>query len=408
MLTFQIKNRHGICLDWAEHLHLAKCGGVSKDTQQWYVDRRAGVIGTRHGLCIDSAEYLSPGGGIHLQPCTANVPSQLWAFDGISGLIRHVRGFCVDAPEFATVGSKVRMWPCDTKSEEQLWSLWNTRLLGQQATLQAMQVEARTTSTITATTTSTATVTTPSFVITSDVSLFCWSLMLPWGYEHHLLHLQYSLGKSIFACEEFAIYSSEVINITGNGSSYLQTRVVHHDLHCKIGGKFMTVLNTPVFVHVWNKILEDGRYKFHAWTVKVDPDTVFFPERLRMMVAKVESPQADNGVFLNNCRFGLHGPLEVVSRRSLERYAEGRESCKKPPQEDVYLQACLIKLGARQVDAFDALSEEHCESEGWELCQNASAAFHPFKTTEKYTGCLARAREFDANSGFQAVRVLHA
>jgi len=404
MLTFQIKNRHGICLDWAEHLHMAECGGSSKDTQQWYVDRRAGVIGTKHGLCIDSVEYLSPGGGIHLQPCTANLPSQMWAFDGLSGLIRHVRGFCMDAPEFTTLGSKVRIWPCDHQSEEQLWSFWNTQILDQSATRQAMRLEAQTTTT---TTTLTTTVSTTTFVATAAESLFCWSLMLPWGYEHHLLQLQYSMGKSIFSCEEFAVYSSEVINITGNDSSFIQTRNVHHDLHCKIGGQFMTALNTPVFLHVWKKLLQDGRYKFHAWTVKSDPDAVFFPQRLRMIVAKTQNPQAGDGIFLNNCQFGLHGPLEVVSRRAMERYAEDRETCGHPPQEDVYLESCLRKLGAREVAAFDVLAEEHCSSKGWTLCQDPHAAFHPFKTVEKYAGCLARAAQFDAETGFQQVRVLH-
>jgi len=43
-------------------------------------------------------------------------------------------------------------------------------------------------------------------------------------------------------------------------------------------------LNTLVFIKAWQLVKWDGRYQKHDWTVKVDPDAVFFPERLRTVV----------------------------------------------------------------------------------------------------------------------------
>uniref|UniRef100_A0A7S1WUN5 Uncharacterized protein n=1 Tax=Alexandrium catenella TaxID=2925 RepID=A0A7S1WUN5_ALECA len=228
-------------------------------------------------------------------------------------------------------------------------------------------------------------------------SLFCWSLARPRGDERDLLELQYREGASIFACDEFAFYSSSETNITGQGGSIVQAVVVPHNMSCKLGN-FQAANNTRIFLKVWKKLIDDGRYRFHAWTVKSDPDAVFFPARLRMIVSKTEDPQAGNGVFLNNCYHGLHGPLEVLSRRSMELYAvRGMETCPFEQVEDFYLYRCLLKLGAKQVDAFDILSERNCETEGWELCGDHHAAFHPFKKEEPWAQCLQRAREFDGN-----------
>jgi len=222
---------------------------------------------------------------------------------------------------------------------------------------------------------------------TAGLSLFCFSLMLPWGYEFGLLSSQLSGKKSIFACDEAAVYSSGVLDLGG-----VQTVKVDSDLHCKYGGEFHTVLNTPVFKKVWERVIQDGRFRLHDWIVKVDPDAVFFPWRLRRVLTGPDqfTAAAGNGTFLNNCGFGLHGPLEVLSRRALEVYAEGVDDCPQPPQEDVYLQQCLIHLGVVQVNHFNLLAEAHCAFEDWEKCDSDHVSFHPFKKWSAYKRCLSK------------------
>jgi len=216
-------------------------------------------------------------------------------------------------------------------------------------------------------------------------TLFCFSLMLPWGYEPSLLKMQLRRGQSIFACDATEVYSSEEMDLGGFVSVDMGI-----DLHCPLGGLFHTVMNTPIFLQVWKRILDAGRFRQYQWTVKADPDAVFFPERLRQILEGADQAKAafGKGLFLNNCGFGLHGPLEVVSNRALEAYGEGSSTCKRPPQEDVYLQHCLVKLGVSQVNHFNLLAEDHCAFKDWEECSSGHVAFHPFKKVEDYERCL--------------------
>lgn len=217
-------------------------------------------------------------------------------------------------------------------------------------------------------------------------TLFCFSLMLPWGYEPSLLKMQRRHKSSIFACEATAVYSSEEQDLGG-----IKTEDLGIDLHCKLGGVFNTVMNTPIFVEVWKRLIKDAVFRHYDWTVKVDPDAVFFPERLRHILGSQDqaSAQAGNGTFLNNCGFGLHGPLEVLSRRALEVYGSGNSACDRPPQEDVYLQKCLLALGVTQVNRFNLLAEDHCHFKEWKACKSGHVSFHPFKKIKDYEKCLA-------------------
>merc|ERR1712039_370212 len=58
-------------------------------------------------------------------------------------------------------------------------------------------------------------------------------------------------------------------------------------------------------------------------------------------------------MYLINCRFGLHGPIEVLSREAVVTVMENREKCEeiraKPYGEDKYLDKCLQVLGVRRI-----------------------------------------------------------
>jgi len=228
----------------------------------------------------------------------------------------------------------------------------------------------------------------------SPNSLFCFSLLVPWTDEVKLLELQKQRGIGVFGCEEAAIYSNP-----GGHVGELDTKLVDIDLHCERGGVWNTMMNTPIFVKLWATIIDDGQFRATAWTAKVDPDAVFFPDRLRWILRSpdFEGAQADNGQFLNACFIGLHGPLEVLSRKALEVYAEGYSSCDQPVEEDVYIRSCLAHLNVAQKDQFDILDEKDCARDGnvqspdWQQCLSGHAAFHPFKTPEDYGGCVDRA-----------------
>merc|ERR1712039_413163 len=107
--------------------------------------------------------------------------------------------------------------------------------------------------------------------------------------------------------------------------------------------------------------------------------------------------QDGNGQVINNWFLGMHGALEVVSRRALEVYEEGYEGCGQPPEEDVFIRSCLEGLGVSPKDQFDTLEERDCARDGvvqspdWWDCTSGAAAYHPFKSPQNYSDCLERA-----------------
>uniref|UniRef100_A0A7S0B7I7 Apple domain-containing protein n=1 Tax=Pyrodinium bahamense TaxID=73915 RepID=A0A7S0B7I7_9DINO len=229
-------------------------------------------------------------------------------------------------------------------------------------------------------------------------SLYCFALMLPTGYERGLITDQYNDHVSIFDCDEYMVYSSKVIELAPG----LKTEVVKSDLKCNKGGEFMTALNTEIFFAVWDRVFSDGRFNLHAWTIKVDPDCVFLPSRLRLVLN--HHHEGPHGVYINNCHMGMHGPLEVFSRIAVHRWIEGRQQCVDHFDklcsgpclwgEDMFIDQCLGKVlkVAREND-WNILVEDHCAPPPhWDDCLDESkAAFHPFKDRGAWRKCMKNA-----------------
>jgi len=234
-------------------------------------------------------------------------------------------------------------------------------------------------------------------------SFYCFALMIPGTDEESLLLWQVNEGVSLFACEEAAVYS----NISRELVPGLTTLKVDSNLACDKGGEFGTALNTDIFFAVWDAVIANGRYKKHSWSVKVDPDSVFFPHRMHdMLDLLIDDGMSEPGVYVNNCQYGMHGPLEVLSVAAVDTWVNGRQECvdhfEKLCQgpcfwgEDMFLDQCMQKvLNATRVDDFNQLLEDHCSPPaGWEECTSGSAAaFHPYKNVSAYKKCFHSALE---------------
>lgn len=246
----------------------------------------------------------------------------------------------------------------------------------------------------------TAAPTTTARVAASTGTLWCFALMQPFGYEPRLLEKQMKYGQSIFGCDGYDVYSNRSW-MFGNGH---YARIVDINLKCEIGGEFKTALNAGIFKAVWLQVVNDGTYQFYDWTVKADPDCVFFPDRLRTLLQGHNALANSNGVYLNNCRFGMHGPLEVFSKAAVVRLVDGWEECEAGFRikcsgdcrwgEDMFIDQCLSKvLNAKREDEYNLLTEDHCDPpDNWDDCSDTSkAAFHPFKQWDLYKQCVLRA-----------------
>jgi len=210
--------------------------------------------------------------------------------------------------------------------------------------------------------------------------------------------MQYEEQTSLFGCDEYTVYTNQSLAAwTG-----FEVSVVNVDLDCQRGGEMQTQLNVHIFEVVWQKVISDGRFRLHSWTVKVEADTVFFPTRLRSVLSWYTDPDLEpRGVYLNNCQFGLLGPIEVFSRTTVEVLGMGWQDCRKYFRmacsgpcwwsEDLFIDQCLSQvLHVKRESEYSLLSAEKCSPpEGWMSCEDHSkVAFHPFKDPESYQSCL--------------------
>jgi len=237
-------------------------------------------------------------------------------------------------------------------------------------------------------------------------------MVLPRSYEVGLMRGQLERGLGIFdaACDEWAVFSNESISMNcESANKRFDTVVMNGTLEVERGGDFNSALNTGVFERFWDRVLEDSRAWKHDWVVKVDPDTLFLPDRLKDMINSGEGPfgkeEPAGGMYINNCFLGMHGPIEAFTKKALGNYYNGRKDCikgkpGKKGQEDVYLRECFKQLGVEKVDAYNILleGENACkempstsEPDSLPPCFAPEAAFHPFKNIRSMMRCWAEA-----------------
>jgi len=249
-----------------------------------------------------------------------------------------------------------------------------------------------TASTSTATTaTSTATSTTP-FTTTPAAgtpSLYCFSVIRSLSYEIVLLRAQYPRSLGVFGCNGWVVYSDE------------RTRLGDHDSTVASPGPPAVFigfwLNVDIFFRAWEKLIEAGDFRKHDWVVKVDPDAVFLPDRLRM---HLRTTNYANGIrkYFKNCKThaSMRGPVEVYSRAAVDALGEDGWKCKKYIDkskigEDGFFQKCMGLLGVDAQEDWGLLMDEACGQDPHPCINQWTVAYHPFRNTTKYMGCLAQA-----------------
>jgi len=225
-----------------------------------------------------------------------------------------------------------------------------------------------------------------------------------WLPEFSLVQTHAQAGVGIFGCSAQTVFSDKLIWLRPGVS----TSVVQGNLVAYQGGPLKRLLNTEIYTRVWRKVFEDGAFHEHDWTVKVDPHTVFLPGRLLEHVRSQQSSASSlkllglgepRGVFFSNCGYGLHGPIETVSRHAvlhlrnggLDRCINESVSDWSVEGEDAFLAKCMSHLGTKKVNDFGLLSEEFC-GEKPSPCVSGKVAFHPFTDAGTWFQCLKQAQ----------------
>jgi len=243
-------------------------------------------------------------------------------------------------------------------------------------------------------------------VDSEEPSLFCTAMCMPHGYELPLLRAQYQKGKlGLFGCNAWAVYSNLSLILSPLGEApAVMTEVIKGSLSAQVGGDWGTALNTDVFLRFWDRVLEHPLAWQQQWVVKVDPDTMWMPVRLRALLRTTHGPlgqkEPEHGIYLNNCHVGLHGPIEALSHRALRRYSLWKGECRKGKvskigQEDYFLRKCFDKLGILKVNAYNLMLEAtlacqeaaSAENPDRPPCFSPQVAFHPFKSEDTWMRC---------------------
>merc|ERR1712151_269233 len=149
-----------------------------------------------------------------------------------------------------------------------------------------------------------------------------------------------------------------------------------------------------VFQSIWEEVKDDKQYLDYEWTVKVDPDVVFFPDRLKDHLKKLSAPKTP-GIYVknSNAKFGLLGAVQVYSKDAMKTYFKNHKDCSKnmvTNAENVYMMTCLDSAGVRYMRDDMMLNDQHtfyfvCDMKDLSYCGDVRfAAYHPYKDVDKW------------------------
>lgn len=221
--------------------------------------------------------------------------------------------------------------------------------------------------------------------------LYCFSVMTT--YEIPLIAEQFKRKIGIFECNDHNVISviPMSIGLDECGKPYytwLNDVKISTLGNVNAGQATSSYLNTATFILAWDTLIAGGKVTRNDWIIKVDPDCVFFPNRLREHLR----PHTGSPVMVKNCAlYGgrLFGAVEAFSVQAINIYTDARDQCKASPWqgwgEDLYIENCLLHHGATSVDDYMQVGDSRCNGVA---CSDASvAAYHPFKDVDGWIQC---------------------
>lgn len=230
-------------------------------------------------------------------------------------------------------------------------------------------------------------------------TLFCWSHLQLNTAELQLIRLQLVKRASIFACNYAAVISTKKIllgNIDGADVWTWENPAgkVRMGTNGVDGATTDSFLNTETFLLAWDSLFSSKLMRPYDFAAKVDPDAVFFPDRLRAHVQEHKGKT----VYFSNCgKYGgqvlLYGSLEVFSVPALRIYEQRIGECKGLPWqgwgEDYYMQHCMDQLGVQNIGDTSQVGDERCVAAP---CSDYhKVAFHDFKDPISWYQCFHEA-----------------
>jgi hypothetical protein len=220
------------------------------------------------------------------------------------------------------------------------------------------------------------------------------SLARPSSYEWDIIKFQFEKEAGIYSCDDAAVISFNKTLIGKRGTESFWSLATPS---VPVGGsKDGTAANSLQFMKFWETVKNDGRYAHFDWTVKLDPDAVLLPDRLRRHIFKLGSGKK----YIRDCNKPgmqgtmMFGAMEVISKSALESYNANVGRCFnelpwKSWGEDLFMMTCLERLGVGYSEDFALVQDGVCR--GVWCGDKWAAAFHAMKSVSAWKGCWKEA-----------------
>lgn len=221
-------------------------------------------------------------------------------------------------------------------------------------------------------------------------SLFCIAVGSSADHTTAILKDQLQRRAGVFSCDEFIVFTHGEVTFLGSWAGEdFYTSALPEDA----GGN----MTNSSFLSVWHRIKEDGRFRKHDWTVRVNPETVFFSDRLRLHL-KAHTPAGGARLFFEKCdRFNptrTYGRFEVRSRAAMDAFLFSEAECREQLSwsnyvEEEFVQKCLEFDKVPSVMDEDLLQDPACGSVNcWD---KSKVAYRVSDDTSSYLDCWKHA-----------------
>jgi len=235
--------------------------------------------------------------------------------------------------------------------------------------------------------------------------------------ELELLQFAKSKSGGVFACDVWEVYS-DTANVAIGDYTAIQVEDKNNEFYQVKRKETGCWVNWALFYQVWVKIAENGKWAQADWTVKVDPDAVFLPDRLRTYLANKVAGDSPHGLYLENCpnvQYGFFGHIEVISKTGAQVLTSYLDECHDAFApcandgcdwkwgawgEDVFIQRCMDHHYVDKVEAYDLATDGACKADRpagekknskWypKDCSGlTTATAHPLKKPQAYKMCF--------------------
>jgi len=214
--------------------------------------------------------------------------------------------------------------------------------------------------------------------------------VMPGTVDTKLVNAQKAEKAGVFACDQHAILQAAA-KPDGEGKKMTAATLV-----------------PKIFKQIWDEVHKNGKYLLHDWTVKVDPDSVFIPSRLRVHLKKLIIPKGEQiyikNVALTENNHGFLRPIEVFSREALKVYFEKKTICEDEENkmrgfsEAFYLMSCMDVIGVHHMVDVHLLYDQYTDKgkrdvDDTDRCRDDRyVAFHPYEQVQNWNQCYKNAK----------------